>query len=512
MAITQPFPIYPTQATVNRGQFNRRIEIPAPTGGWNTRDHPTVMPANDAVSLINLIPRHGFVEMRGGYESYSTGVGSGDVDLCVEYFDGSTRALITASSSNIYDSTAAGAASSLASGFTSGRWDTAMMNGIMGFVNGADAPQKYDGATVSAMTVSGSGLTATNLVGIHVHKQRSYFWETDGPSFWYSDTNALGGTLTEFPLGEVAKEGGRLLRMTTWTVDGGSGPDDYAVFIMSSGEVIVYQGYNPGSALAWGLVGIYKIGEPVSDRAITRYGPEIMVCVENDVIAIPSAFQQPTPPTTKLSGAISDAVYNFGGNPGWELFWFANEALMMLNVPVSLSPDTFEQYVLNTQTLAATRFIGLPARTWVAYNGDAYFGSTDGTVYRFNTVESDGGEDIDCTGHTAWASYGIPTNKMVTALIPTFSAVDSLAYDIRAGYSFVEPSTSSPSSTVSSGTPWGSPWGSSWGAVTGETILNKWRMSTGRGTPVSVKLQFSRQGDRPKWYKTDALVRVEGNL
>jgi hypothetical protein len=62
-----------------------------------------------------------------------------DIDLCTEFYDGINRQLISASPTNIYNSTAVGAATSLGSGFTSGRWDTATMNGIMGFVNGADA-------------------------------------------------------------------------------------------------------------------------------------------------------------------------------------------------------------------------------------------------------------------------------------------------------------------------------------------------------------------------------------
>jgi len=512
MAISRPFQIYPKQASVERGQFNRRIVIPAPTGGWNTRDDPTVMPINDAVSLINMVPKHGYVELRGGYEPHSTGVGSGDVDLCAEYWDGSTRALITASSSNIYNSTAQGAATSLGSGFANGRWDTAMLGGIMGFVNGANTPQKYDGSTLSALTVTGSGLTATNLVGVHVHKARSYFWESSSQNFWYSATNAMGGAVTEFPLADVARKGGKLLRMTSWTVDGGSGPDDYAVFIMSSGEVIVYQGSDPGSALSWALVGIYEIGRPVGDRAVMKYGREVMVVTEGDAVTLPSAFQQPTPPTTKLSQAIADAAYSRINNEGWELFYIPNEHLMFLNIPVATSPDLFEQYVLNTENMAAARFTDIPARTWGMYNGDAYFGSTDGTVYRYNTVQNDNGSDINAAAVTAWSDYGAQTNKMVTAILPSFSAVDDIEYDIRVGYGFIEPDVSSPSSSVSTGTPWGSPWGSSWGSVFGETVLTKWRMANGRGTPVCLKMRYSRQGDKPKWYKTDALVRVEGNL
>lgn len=512
MAIARPFPIYPKQASVDRTQSNQRLTLPAPTGGWNTRDAPTNMQLNEAVELINMVPRQGFVEMRGGYESHSTGVGAGNVDLCTQFFDGSTRALITASPTNIYDSTAAGAATSLGTGFTNGRWDTAMMNGIMGFVNGADAPQTYDGSTLSGMTISGSGLTTTNIIGVHVHKFRSFFWEDGSQSFWYSAINALGGALTEFALGEVAVKGGKLLQVTTWTVDGGSGPDDYIIFIMSSGEVIVYQGSDPGSALNWGLVGIYDIGVPIDERAVIRYGREIMVVTDNDIISLPSAFSNPSPPVSKLSGAITDAAFNFGGNPGWELFWYPNETLMMLNVPVATSPDSFEQYVLNTETGAPSRFTGIPARTWGLYAGNPYFGGSDGTVYRFNSVANDDGSDIDVTAMYSWQDYGTPANKMITAIRPWFKTGGAMDVDIRAGYDFDEPTVSSPSSTISGGTPWGSAWGSSWGSVAGSSVIKTWRMASGRGAPATVRMRFSRQGDQPRWLKNDILIRGEGNL
>lgn len=512
MGISQPFPIYPRQASVPRNQSNRMVTLPSPVGGWNTRDDPTNMPPQDAVRLKNMVPRHNYCEMRGGYESHSTGVGSGDIDMLAEFYDGTNRHLLSASATNIYNSTAVGAASSLGSGFSNGRWDTAMMNGVMGFVNGADAPQKYNGSTLSAMTVSGSGLTTTQIIGINVFKSRSYFWEANSPNFWYSSLNALGGALTEFPLGDVAKKGGKLLRMISWTVDGGSGPDDYAVFVMSSGEVIVFQGDNPGSVLSWGLVGTYEVGEPVNDRCIMRYGREIMVVVENDIISLPSAFAQPTPPASKLTGAISSAVASLSGNNGWELFWYPNESLIFINVPVALSPDAFEQYVLNLQTGAAARFTDIPSRCWTMFNGTPYFGSTDGIVYKFDSTEADAGSEIDVDVLMGWGNFGAPQYKMVTAVRPTFKTEQGLLLDFKVGYDFVEPTVSSPSSTATGGgAPWGSAWGTSWGGAV-EVIQSPWRVANGRGTAVALGLKFSRQGDRPKWYKTEYLVKLEGNL
>jgi hypothetical protein len=480
-----------------------------PFGGWNSRDNPAEMQPNEAVSLINLIPRPGYVEMRGGYESYATGVGSGDVDLVTEFYDGSTRQLIAASPTNIYNASALGAASSLGSGFTNGRWDVGTMNGIMGFVNGADTPQKWDGTTLS--TLSTTGPTANNLIGIHIFKGRSYFWEDESQSFWYSDTNALGGTLTEFALGQIAKQGGRLLRMTSWTHDGGAGPDDYAVFIMDTGEVIVYQGDNPGSALAWGLVGIYQIGRPINDRSIASLGGNIMLVTEGDIVTLPAAFSTVSPPPTKLSNAISDAVYSFGDNPGWEIFSFPNQNLLIINVPVTIAPDTFEQYVIDARTGSPCRFIDLNARTWGLYDGDAYFGGTgDGVVYKYNTTTSDVGSDINCTATTAWTDFGIAEHKSVTMVQPVFEIEGSITVGLAMGYDFEEADAVSQTSSSAGGTPWGSPWGSPWGPAT--TITKGWSLTNGRGSHTSLNMKFGRQGDKPKWLRTDYLVRKEGSL
>jgi hypothetical protein len=115
----------------------------------------------------------------------------------------------------------------------------------MALVNGADAPQKYDGATVSALTISGTGLTIANLNGVHIFRSRSFFWDSRTQDFWYSATNALGGTMTKFPLGRVQGTGGNLIAMVTWSRDSGTGLDDLAVFILSSGDIIIYAAQIP---------------------------------------------------------------------------------------------------------------------------------------------------------------------------------------------------------------------------------------------------------------------------
>lgn len=47
------------------------IAIPAPTGGWNASDALDRMPAQDAVRLVNWIPRPGYVQTRRGYQLHA---------------------------------------------------------------------------------------------------------------------------------------------------------------------------------------------------------------------------------------------------------------------------------------------------------------------------------------------------------------------------------------------------------------------------------------------------------
>jgi hypothetical protein len=60
-------------------------------------------------------------------------------------------------------------------------------------VNGADQPRKYNGSAWSTCSVSASGLTRTNLIGVHNHMNRLWFIEENQPHIWYLDTSRLKG-------------------------------------------------------------------------------------------------------------------------------------------------------------------------------------------------------------------------------------------------------------------------------------------------------------------------------
>ena len=229
--------------------------VPAPVGGWNTRDALADMPEDHAPILDNFFPGEGRVDVRPGYSSYATGM-TGDVETLAEYIDGANRKFIAAANSKLWNISAAGAASEIGTGYTNNRWDTINMQSQIALCNGQDTPLKWDGTTLSTLTIT--GVTSTTLIGCHVFSGRSYWWADSSQSVWYSAVNTLGGTLTEFNLSRVGDFGGKLMAMGSWTHDSGAGADDFAVFFMSGGDTIVYQGTNP---FDWSLLGVFKLGE-----------------------------------------------------------------------------------------------------------------------------------------------------------------------------------------------------------------------------------------------------------
>lgn len=479
------------------------VSIPAPTGGWNTRDSLDAMAPEDAVFLDNWFPGTGSVEIRQGYSSHSSGMGSGNVDTVAEYHAGATRKLIACANGNIYDATTS-TASSIGSGFSVNNWQTVNFNGRLFLVNGTDAPQDYDGSTLSSTSWTGSGLTITNLVGVNVFKSRLYFWETNSQDFWYAAAAGITGALTKFPLSRVGQFGGNLVAMGTWTHDGGSGVDDHAVFIMSSGEVIVYQGSDPGDASDWALVGVYRIGVPLGIRGVLKVAGDLIIMTTDDYVSLSEVLVSgQLGSASKLSGAVAEASSN-AGLFGWQAVIGRKKEMLVFNVPTSTG--TFDQHVVNVLTGAGTRFKSIPARCWASYDSDLYFGSTDGSVYKL-TGSTDNGTEITADGRGAWTSFQTPTRKRVTAARPILSAIGGVNYSFGIGsdYQFAT------NPTVSAFSAGGSPWDTSawdvtpWGA---ENVLSvKWIVASANGQTISPRLVISTE-QPVSWFRTD--YRMEG--
>lgn len=489
--------------------------IVSPIGGWNTRDALDAMDPKDAITLDNWFPDSGACNVRGGSASYATGMGAGTVETLAELNAGSVRAFVACANNRIYDISASGAATSKASGYTNNRWQTANFNALLHFCNGADAPQAYDGTTVTAP--SWSGPTLTNLLGCVPFKFRLWFWENASQNAWYGGVNAITGALTAFPLPTVAQTGGNIVAINTLSNSGVESPDDYILFFLSSGEVIIYQGTDPSSSSTFALIGRFIIGPLVNTRSVCRYGADLYATIQDDhtsMSIILAALRAGQPlPKSKISGAVQDAVVANASAFGWQAKLYPRGHMVIFNIPNA--DGTFSQHVLSLITNSWCRFNGWAASTFGIFNNNLYFGTTGGVVYKADTGVTDvGGVAITASGQQAWSALGAtPQNsfnaayrKRVAAVRPVLSASGSITYSYGIGVDYGPVNITTPATSTSTGSPWDtSPWDTSPWSPEGGTIDPRWRAGSGSGQSISIGVAVMAQ-QAISWLRTDLMV------
>lgn len=489
--------------------------IVAPIGGWNTRDALDAMDPKDAITLDNWFPDSGACNVRGGSTSYATGMGAGNVETLAELNAGSVRKFVAAANNNIYDISSSGAAVSKASGYTNNRWQTANFNGLLHLCNGADAPQAYDGTTVTAP--SWTGPTLANLLGCVPFKFRLWFWEKASQNAWYGGVNAITGALTAFPLATVAQTGGNIVAINTLSNSGVESPDDYLLFFLSSGEVVIYQGTDPSSASTFALIGRFIIGPIVNTRSVCRYGADCYATIQDDhtsMSIILAALRSGQPlPKSKISGAVQDAVISNSNAFGWQALTYPRGHMVIFNIPNI--DGTFSQHVMSTITQSWCRFNGWAASTFGLFNNNLYFGTTGGSVYQANNGNSDVGSlAITANGQQAWSPLGAtPQNsfnaayrKRIAAVRPIISSSGSISYSYGIGVDYQSIIVQTPAITTPGGSAWDvSPWDTSpWSSETG-TIDPRWRSGSGSGQSISVAISVMAQ-QAVSWLRTDLMV------
>lgn len=496
--------VYPRNAT----ETAHIIQREAPIGGLNTRDTFDNMPAKDARTLLNWVPDYGGLTVRKGYAAHGTGVGSGNVTTIAEFNNGTTQKLIAFTATEAYNATTAGAAALLKTGLSSnGYWDWVNMNGSIAFTDGVNVPQTYDGTTWGNLTISGSGITVANIIGIQTFKGRSFVWEDNSADFWYSAALALGGSMVKFGLstiGAVASSGGKITAIETWTVDGGSGEDDFFVVIMSTGQVIVYAGTDPSDATKWALIGVYNMGKPTGRDTFINESGDLMGLMGGDykrITANTLRTGESPKEESKMVGAADTAHGLYGSNAGW--IAVRNKRFAVFNVPVSTS--IFEQHVLNIATQAWTKFDSWNARSFGIYDGDIYFGGGAGEVYKAFSGDNDNGSGISWDGETAWDNLGSFNIKKMVGIRPVLTSQGDLSLGIGIAFDFGVAAATQQVTQGSLGASWDtSSWDTtSWAAESSpQTSV---RGASGSGITISARLRGTTKDQTVRWYRTDYL-------
>ena len=181
-----------------------------------------------------------------------------------------------------------------------------------------------------------------------VFKNRVWFIEKNTLKTWYLPAAAISGAAAAHDMSAVAQLGGYIVAHATWTIDAGTGIDDFYVCVTSNGEVIVYQGTDPTDSTKWALKGVWQVGAPVGDRCLMKYAGDLLLISQDGLLPLSGALQSSrvnprVALTDKIQPAVSSAVSEYGSNFGWDIIYYPKQNQLWLNIPTAEN-STATQY------------------------------------------------------------------------------------------------------------------------------------------------------------------------
>ena len=576
--------------------------IPAPIGGWNARDSLANMPVTDAVTLTNFFPTPTDVQLRNGYQTWSTGI-TGQVNTLMTYNSPSNEQMFACAGTKIYNCTNKGTATTAYSSITNDKLQFTNVSNVGGYylsaVNGVDAPLLYDGAnwikiantttaqTISSITEGGTGnLTATvttasahglvtgnqvvisgatptqyngayvitvtgtttftykmattpgsnattvgsytvlgitgvdptTFVNVNLYQNRLYYCANNSLKVYYLGINAIAGAANYVDLGGIARNGGYVQAMGTWTIDGGYGVNDYAVFVTNMGEVIVYQGSDPSDSTNWALVGVWQLGFVFNRRCFYKWGSDMLILMQDGLVPLSATLQSDrlNPRvflTDKISREINQEIDLYSNNFGWQIIYFAKETMLLINVPDS---NGTQQFVMNTITKAWANFTNIPVTCWNLLYEEMYCGG-DGVVYQFWSGNSDNGSNIIGNAQQAYSYFDKPGQlkrfTLIRPIIQSDNGIPAVLCNINVDFDTQVPTgqLSFNPALLNVGTWDSGKWDvQNWGG--GYVTTKVWQGVQGIGFAASVNMAVASQGIDFHWASTDYVMESGGVL
>jgi hypothetical protein len=429
------------------------------------------------------------------------------------------------SDGKFYNATSAGAIGAAAvSGLTNSKWEytnvTTAGGNYLYAANGVNTPYLYNGTTWTSITGASTpaitGVTTTTLNSPTLFKNRVWFIQKDTLKAWYLPTSSVGGAAQVLDLSSIARLGGVLVSMASWTIDAGYGVDDNLVFVTDKGEVIVYRGTDPSSASTWALIGVWIVGAPIGTRSLMKYGGDLLVLTLDGLIPMASALQSSRLDpnialSDKIQGAFAAAAAAYRDNFGWCMLYNPKNNALIVNVPVREGAQ--EQFVMNNITKAWCRFTNWNAFHFGLLDDTPYFGAatfvakawtTGSTGYiddtsningkilqAFNYFETRGVKKIFTRARPSIFSNGTPSVRV--GINVDFNISDNVA-----PISFSTPLTALWDSALWDTAVWGSDL----------EIQNNWQGVTGVGYCGSIQFQSSSNKLAIQWASTDVVYQL----
>jgi len=377
-----------------------------------------------------------------------------------------------------------------------------------------------DGVTLGAYTINYAitGVNSNTFVHVNLFKNFLFFVQENSMEVWYLPVGQVAGLATKLDFGGIARMGGFIQAMGTWTIDAGQGADDYAVWVTNNGEAIVYNGTNPDAAETWALKGVWQLGQTFNRRCFLKWGGDLLLLTQDGLVPLASALQSSRLDprvnlTDKIYYEISQEASLYSANFGWQINYFASENMLIINVP---SGNGVRQFCMHTISKAWCSFSNISAKCWELSYDTMYFGG-NGFVGRFWDSYSDAGNNIIAEVQQAYSYFDAPgQQKRFTMIRPIFQTDNGLPgilvginTDFDAQNSLGAVSFNAVSSTLGV---WDSAtWDEDvWGGALALTRL--WQGVTGIGYSGGIIMKVASQGIDVHWVSSDYVMERGGIL
>jgi len=366
-----------------------------------------------------------------------------------------------------------------------------------------------------------TGVDSSTFINVNLFKNRLYFTQKDTMKCWYLPVDSIAGAASPLEFGGIARNGGFLQAMGTWTIDAGQGADDYAVFVTNMGEAIVYNGTDPSSVDTWALKGVWQLGQTFSRKCFFKWAGDLLLLTQDGLVPLASALQSSRLDprvnlTDKIYYAISQAASNYYDNFGWQINYFASENMLILNVPTD---DGNEQYVMHTITKSWGRFTGIEATCWEVHDKNSMFFGGNGYVGKFYDDFADDGANITGQVQQAYSYFDMQGQQkrftMVRPILLTNNGAPTIACGINVDFDTQNATgsvTFTPATSLTIG---------KWDVATwdnnvfggGYFQVNKvWQGVTGLGYSAGVYISVASRNIDVHWTSTDYVMEAGGVL
>lgn len=334
--------------------------------------------------------------------------------------------------------------------------------------------------------------TSADMSFVWTYKNQLWFIQKDSLSAWYLDVDSVGGTATEFLMGGIFPNGGALLFGARWSLETGGqgGLSEQNVFVTTQGEVAIYQGISPDDADTWSLVGIYRIGNPLGKRAYLRGGGDLAIATTAGLVPLSKAITLDVTALNvatisyRIADAWTDAI-RLRGNDSWQAMIWAEQKLAAIAPPDLIGSSSPVVFVSNTETGAWARYTNWHALCFEVFQGQLYFGSPDGKVYKANVGGSDDGDVYTGVVVPLFDDLGAPASLKIAGVARARTRANTRVSDkISALFDYSISLPPAPDATPLTGTnTWGDGvWGTSqWGSELPSFIGQNWNSAGGTG-------------------------------